>query len=100
MRTLNQLYLILWEEIKDRERIYGLCPIINNMLNHKIITYEEHDLLINHFKSQKPNKKLHVEFTKSSTWSGSLWWWLVSEDNNPVNRKLFIQKMIKITENE
>ena len=48
------------EEIKDRERIYGLCPIIENMFKRKLITHKEHDLLINHFKSHKMSKLISM----------------------------------------
>ncbi len=100
MRTLNQLYLILWEEIKEKKQILGLCTEILNLPYEGKITDEEYSKLKYHFKNQKPSNEQHEEFTKNSRFIDDEWWWSIEEDEDPVNRKLFIQKMIKITQNE
>ena len=97
MKTLNELYLILWDNIKHKNYINGLCNEINNLYFADIISYNEGFSLLSHFETQKPNKNQHSEFLKSDTWYGGNFWWKKKEDNNPVNRKLFIQKMIEIT---
>jgi hypothetical protein len=100
MRTLNQLYLILWEEIKDKQVIDGLCgEALDLFLVDKITEFESH-LLSHHLLSQKPSYTQHTEFMLNKRWVGGAWWWDINEDEDPVNRKLFIQKMIKITQNE
>jgi hypothetical protein len=96
MKTLNQLYLILWDNIKDLNYIGGLCYEINYLLVDKI-SNDEYELLIKDLKNQKPNENQHSEFLESPTWRGGAYWWKDEEDINPINRKLFIKKMIKIT---
>ena len=96
MKTLNELYLILWDNIKDKNYIKGLCNEINYLTIDKI-SNEEYDLLRNHFETQKPSKKQHSEFLESPTWLGDAFWWTDDENDNPINRKLFIKKMIEIT---
>ena len=96
MKTLNQLYLILWDNIKHKNSIDGLCHEIFFLMEYKI-SEEECDLLIRHFKTQQPNENQHSEFLESPTWLGGTYWWKDEEDINPINRKLFIKKMIKIT---
>jgi hypothetical protein len=97
MKTLNELYLILWDNIKDKNYINGLCNEINKLYFADIISYYERQLLRNHFKSQKPDENQHSKFLKNPTWLGDNFWWKDEEDTNPINRKKFIQKMIKIT---
>ena len=100
MKTLNELYLILLDNIKDKKYIDSLCYEINDLYDADIISDEEHYLLKNHFKSQKPHENQHIEFLKSDTWRGGIFWWENEETTNPVNRKLFIKKMIKLTSEE
>lgn len=96
-RSLHELYKVLWEKIKDKEFIDGLCTEISALCHDDIISFHEHGLLINHFNSQKPSKNQHSEFINDDTWIGGKYWWSYYEDLNPVNRKRFIQKMIEIT---
>lgn len=100
MRTLHQLYLILWMSIKDKDYISGLCDEINHLhfKNDKpLISFNELQELKNHFQFQKPSETLNSEFITSPTWHGGAWWWKLTEDTNPINRKAFVKKMIKIT---
>ena len=96
MRSLHELYTILYDEIKDKYYIGGLCNEIK-LLSNNIINDLEYNNLLQHFKSQKPNETLHAEFLKSETWCGTFFWWEKEENYNPINRKAFIKKMIEIT---
>lgn len=98
MRTLNELYRILWERIKDEEYISGLCSEITGLREDDAITYEEFLAIRGHFLSQKPSATQHTDFTKHPNWgSYSAWWWKPDEDENPTERKRFVQRMIEIT---
>ena len=97
MRTLNELHSILYNEIKDRVYISGLCFEINRLCDLNKITDNEYKKLYKHFKKNKPNKKLHSKFLKSDTWVGGTYWWTDKENNDPVNRIRFIEEMVKIT---
>ena len=91
-RTLKELYDILWNHIKDKNYIQALCVEIYDLIVSGIISSTEYDILIEHFKSQK---YLHPEFmTSERNWSGGMFWWILAEDNNHVNRKAFIEKII------
>ena len=100
MRTLNELYIILWDKIKDKSCIYSLCYEIDCLYKYEIITNSEHAKIYKHLNKNKPNNKRHSEFLKSNTWIGMAWWWDLLEPTNPVNRKAFVQKMKKITKKE
>lgn len=97
MRTLHELYIILYDEIKNKQVITGFSIEITRLVINNKIDVFEYSILIKHFKNQKPNKNLHPEFLKSKTWSGFMYWWNLKEDTNPINRKKFIKKMCKIT---
>lgn len=86
-RTIKELYEILYEEIKDRNFIPGLCNVMNC-----IFTVEDENKIKSHFVGQK---YLHPEFmTEERNWVGGKYWWKGKEDCNPINRKAFIQKII------
>lgn len=93
MKTLKQLYTILYNNIKDKKQIDGLCYEIDKLEHSKSITRIEGFKLYNHFKSQKPSNTQHTEFTEGNTWTGGTWWWSYIEDKNPVNRIAFIKKL-------
>ena len=97
MRTLHELYVILYNEIKDKENVIGLCIEISKLEYYNKITLMEYNNLVEHFESQKPNETLHTEFLKSENWCGIIDWWEDEENYNPINRKAFIKKMIEIT---
>lgn len=90
-RTLKDLYEILWDDIKDSKYISGICARIKQLPISQI----EYNLLSDHFMSQR---HLHPEFkTELRNWDFSnyaSYWWDYIEDENPVNRKAFIQKII------
>ena len=97
MKTLNELYIILWNQIKDVDYINGLCGEIDSLCGCEKITISENCKLSKHFIKNKPTKNLHSEFLKNDTWIGTAWWWNAFENKNPKNRKDFIKKMMKIT---
>lgn len=97
MRSLHELYLILWDEIKDLSWLPGVCSQMYSLVISKSITDREFYVLKSHFNSQKPNNEINSEFLLNETWNGGLFWWNINEDINPVNRKAFIKKMIEIT---
>ena len=70
MRTLHELYCILWEEIKDKKYIRGLCCEIDDLYDNDEITYDERQLLKAHFQSQKPSDSQHADFTKQPIVTG------------------------------
>lgn len=94
MRTLNELYRILKEK---GETSRFICIRIEFLIDLEIISTPEYYTLINHFKSQKPTKELHSEFYYNESFEGGAAWWNTFGDGIK-QRKLFIDKMIKITE--
>ena len=95
MRTLKELYTILYDKIKDESCIIGLCNAMYYLKYHEFISNDEYHFLYRHFKSQK---ELHPEFMQnSSTWYGGVFWWRTKEDNNPINRKGLIKKLMETT---
>lgn len=94
-RSIKELYVILWEYIKDKSYIGGLCMQVQYLNDYHYISKEEEIILEDHLKGQR---YLHPEFQKSErNWNfktGSSFWWKYAEDDNPVNRKAFIQKII------
>ena len=98
MRTLNELYTILYDNIKDEEGIQGLCAWVAQIYREGFITRDEYYILVGHFLYQKPTPDLHPEFYSHKSYTSFVWWW----DNYNIKeatqqRKLFIQKMIQIT---
>jgi hypothetical protein len=92
MKTLNELYIILWDEIKGVNYFNGLCGDITRLQMLEKIKNSERIKLNKHFNENKPNKNLHSEFLKRGTWIGKAWWWNTKEITNPINRKAFVQK--------
>lgn len=99
MKTLKQLYTILYNDIKDETTIHGLCDKIREIYHRDLITGEEKNILKNHFYLQKYE---HPEFmTKERNWNepdsytGMAWWWTSEEDSNPINRIAFIKKLME-----
>lgn len=97
-RTLNELYKILADDIKDKVYFY-ICSRIAHLCNIKVITLDEGKLLLYHFKMNKPNQFEHIGFFYHNSFKGSYSWWeLDSEGDN--QRKLFIEYLIRLTEKE
>ena len=91
-RTLKELYEVLFNHIKDKTYIPGLCYEIYDLRFGSIINSTEYLAFSKHFESQK---YLHPEFmVPERNWSGGISWWTRKEDDNPVNRIAFIEKII------
>ena len=93
MRSLKELYDILWDNIIDKDFIPSLCNEINELYDTRDISYDEIILIKEHFYDQR---FLHHEFmTEERNWyKKGMFWWTGKEDKNPINRKAFIQKII------
>lgn len=96
MRTLHELYKILWDDIKDLKCITSLCERIKLIHSDTLICWDEYLTLKYHFLSQKPNIYLHPEFNRHKLYYGNRYWW--NRYKSTDQRKLFIQKMISITD--
>lgn len=98
MRTLKELYKILYEFIKDKQYISGLCSeIYSCYFKHDLMTEEEENMLYNNFLLNRPSEFLHSEFYNNSLFHKQIqttWWWKGIEDQNPVNRKAFVKHLI------
>lgn len=93
-RSLHELYLILWEEIKDKVFIEGLCFEINDLYfceGGEKINVSEHYIIRQHFHPQRPSSDLHPEFYYPEC--TSFWFPTGATDV----RKAFIQKLIETT---
>lgn len=87
MRTIKQLYEILFGEIKDKEAVYSICVEMQTLFGRN-----NYRRIRKHFLTQRT---LHPEFmTSERNWGNGLFWWTEKEDENPINRKAFIQKII------
>ena len=93
MRSLKELYEILWDEIGGKDYIPSICNEINELYDTGYISYDEIILVKEHFYHQR---FLHPEFMNPErNWNEKgLYWWNQLEDENPINRKAFIQKII------
>lgn len=94
MRTLHELYCILWDRIKDRDLPNGICYEIDAFLRFDKIANSEWVALKNHLKSQKPSETQHQDFTTHPGWRGTVYWWNRKETSE---RKRFIKLMMEIT---
>ena len=98
MRTLKELYEMLWDEIQGKDYIPSICNEIEELYDFGPISLDEWQCLKGHFLSQR---FLHPEFmTNERNWRNWTvhddfdYWWENEEDENPINRKAFIQKII------
>lgn len=94
MRTLHELYCILWEEVKDKYFHFGICNEITMLFLYNKITFDEWIALKNHFESQRPSENQHTDFTKHTSWTGGFLWLDKKETSE---RKRFVQLMMEIT---
>lgn len=98
-RTLNELYFILWKEIKNKVSVDSIrCEIRSLHFDYYKISYLEFHNLSNHYTSQIPNDNRHSEFfnyEKPPIYN--YYNWDYDNYNNTENRKGFIKKMLQIT---
>jgi len=93
---MKTLYTLLYNQIKDKPEVYGLCHEIRRLP----VTLEERHELEKHFKSNRPYSYLfglfskHREFAKHSTYSYSnAYWW--KGRGSYEQRKQFVLHLIK-----
>lgn len=85
-RSLNTLYKLLWEQIKDRRNLdEGLCNECFWIIQNK----KELEMIKEHIQSNMPQLKL-------GTYT-SIFGWTAGSTNE---RKEFVQRMVKETEND
>ena len=84
-RSLNTLYKLLWEQINYDIYFECLCHQIKVLYNKDIITYTEESKLIVHMFENKPEN------------TGDVFWW---PKGTREDRKEFVQRMVKETEND
>ena len=92
---------MLWDEIQGKDYIPSICNEIEELYDFGPISLDEWQCLKGHFLSQR---FLHPEFmTNERNWKSDAddfdylcndYWWNDLEDDNPINRKAFIQKII------
>lgn len=93
---LHKLYKILWEQIKDQEILeYGICYEIK-MMDLSLIEKLE---LQKHLYELKPTSSNDFkDFYFHHSFCDNLWWWHVGTIESTKQRKMFIQRLIEITE--
>jgi len=85
MRTLHELYLLLWEEIKDMEELNdGLCFFTFCLWGIGIFTTEEEQSLFDDFKHNKPE-------------NAGFPFWFEDGETGTKQRKEFVSQMIEKT---
>jgi hypothetical protein len=87
--SLNLALGNLWLQIKDKNKIYGLCHEIDQL------SYHDYGVLKDYFMSQKPKWYRNSKFRKATSYIGLMYWW----DNDFIfeateQRKLFIRHLI------
>jgi uncharacterized protein YlbG (UPF0298 family) len=95
VRPIKELYIILYENIKNLNRIASICNMIYAIAYLHKINISECAYLLKHFQFERYK---HPEFmTEELNWNRGNYnrtWWNSFENENPVNRKAFIQKII------
>jgi hypothetical protein len=95
-KILNNLYIKLYERIKDEEITKGLCLEVDSIFNSENYIYK--DIFINHFLGQKPSLFINKSFYRHYSFSGRTFWWNNNFGETSTNqRKLFIKMLIKKT---
>jgi hypothetical protein len=95
-KILNNLYIKLYERIKDEEITNGLCKEVDSIFNSENYIYK--DIFINHFLGQKPSFFVNNSFYRHYSFSGRAFWWNNNFGQVSTNqRKLFIKMLIKKT---
>lgn len=98
------MYVLLYERIKDKKHISGLCHCIEDLREYGDITYSELQILSYHFQNEFPtsfffkllgtNAKFRREKSFNRGCNGQGYWW-TSEGTE--QRKLFIKHLIEKT---
>lgn len=102
MRDIKELYQILWDNLEDLDIVIGICCEISTLYYLGLLSFSEKERLLINFKSNKPSKEIHSEFYNNSAYNkdsviGAFWWEITDMKKSSDQRKLFIQKLIQIT---
>lgn len=111
MRKLSELYTILLENYEKGNFQSGgwTCNSIRELgYRLGLVSSEEANLLLSHFKGEKPSKERHPEFLFGEESLGEYAWWSFKEEDRMWGiskkglgiRKDFIKLMISLTEAE
>lgn len=88
MRTLKELYDLLYEQIKDKESIGSLCTQIYKSETDS----EEYQNLLTHLKANKPTFYRHSKFFWRPEFKyGRSFWWSDGTHAATQQRKEFIK---------
>lgn len=101
MKSIHELYKILYECIKYEVEVTTICVNIDKLVYLKLITDKEYFSLFSHFRKEKHWKFWIFGKNKNFTtfpFTGRSYWW----DNDykkeaTKQRKLFIQHLIEKT---
>lgn len=94
MKAINEIYSLLYDDIKDSYRITSICARIDRLFYGAKINETEYNNIKQHFQENKPNENQHQEFLNNNWNNGEEFrWW--NEDTEV--RKEFIKKMVNIT---
>jgi hypothetical protein len=98
MRTLKELYQILYEHIVYDDVVSSLCWAISTLAHYGKISQEEYKILSSHFIEQRPSVGKHPQFYSHSTYNKSFWnnfWWQKGTKDSTEQRKEFIKYLIE-----
>ena len=90
----------LWELVRDHAqkngfKKAGICRVLINMRWSSLITKTEFIRLDSDLILNKPSHRMHVEFFKSKSFTGFIYWWRISPLGHKQRMK-FIEKLISI----
>lgn len=93
MRSLNELYIMLLEKF-PKSRYRFIC----NCIKHDCcFTKEEVDVILEHFKGQRPTKDLHKSYYDNSLYNKHGLSWFVADGRGRDMRIRFLKKLVKLT---
>lgn len=97
-RKLNTLYgLVLNHLQSDRHFMSdGVCCAIHKMTYDSVISKEEKDKVLNHFKSNRPSTTKHKIFQQSVHFTDMVYWWSRDKEGQE-QRVLFIKTLFEQT---
>lgn len=97
MRTLKELYELVYKHIVGKQSIHSLCWTISDMFDKEKFMEEEYIMLSLHFSDQRPTVGKHPQFYSHSAYHKALWnnfWWEYTKDGTEQRIK-FIKYLIE-----
>lgn len=98
MRDLITLYEVLLKQIEDKIEIDPSCTFICNIItnsNNNTFSYEEEEILFNHFISQRPSESINSEFTNFRYYNtNSIVWWSTPFMTYEIQKKCNEQRIL------